>query len=124
MALNGRAGQRFSQAPQPMQRSSFTAGMRGDLGSSGSRRTILIAPAGQWRAQLLQLTPSVLTSQFSAIHTAWPIWIYDFPARSVRRMAPVGHTSAHFVHSGRQYPRSNDISGCMRVISLPDGRNT
>lgn len=53
-----------------------------------------------------------------------PIWIDDFPARSVRRMAPVGHTSAHFVHSGRQYPRSNDISGCMRVISLPDGRNT
>ena len=37
---------------------------------------------------------------------------------------PCGHTSEHLVHSGRQYPRSYDISGCMKVIRLPDGRKT
>ena len=64
--------------------------------------TMWIAPTGQWRAQLPHETPSVRTTQFSGIHTEWPIWIEDFSARSVRRMAPVGQTSAHFVHSGRQ----------------------
>jgi len=36
MALNGRAGQRFSQAPQPMQRSVFTTGILGELSSFSS----------------------------------------------------------------------------------------
>lgn len=72
MALNGRLGQRFSQAPQPMQRASFTTGIRGESGFPGSLCTIWIAPAGQWRAQLPHSTPSVLTTQLAAIHTAWP----------------------------------------------------
>ena len=50
MALIGLAGQRFSQAPQPIHLSSFTVGIIRDLGSSGFLRTILMAPAGQWRA--------------------------------------------------------------------------
>ncbi len=39
-------------------------------------------------------------------------------------MAPVGHTSLQRVHSGRQKPRSNDISGCIIVSSLSEGRST
>lgn len=73
MALNGRAGQRFSQAPQPMQRSVFTTGIRGESSVSGSDGTIYMAPAGQCRAQLPHSTPSVSGTQFSLIHTAWPI---------------------------------------------------
>lgn len=34
MALKGRAGQRFSQAPQPMQRSTLIAGILADSGLS------------------------------------------------------------------------------------------
>ena len=70
MALNGRLGQRFSQAPQPMQRASFTTGMRGESGFPGSLCTIWTAPVGQWRAQLPHSTPSVLTTQLAAIQTA------------------------------------------------------
>mgnify|MGYP003371818556 CR=1 FL=1 len=73
MALNGRAGQRFSQAPQPMQRSSFTTGIFGEPGDAGSEATIVMAPAGQWRAQLPHSTPSVSGTQFSRTQTAWPI---------------------------------------------------
>lgn len=73
MALNGRAGQRFSQAPQPMQRSVLTAGISGEPGRSESEETIVMAPAGQWRAQLPQATPSVNGTQFSDTQTAWPI---------------------------------------------------
>lgn len=62
--------------------------------------------------------------QFFFTHTAWPICMLDFSATVMGRMAPVGHTSEHLVHSGRQYPRSYDISGCMKVIRLPDGRKT
>jgi hypothetical protein len=32
--------------------------------------------------------------------------------------------SEHLVHSGRQYPLSYDISGCMRVMIDVDGLNT
>ena len=39
-------------------------------------------------------------------------------------MAPVGHTCEQSLHSGRQYPRSYDISGCIRFIRLVEGRNT
>ena len=42
-------------------------------------------PAGQCRAQLLHATPSVLTTQFSGIHTACPIWIEDF-SQKLRQM--------------------------------------
>ena len=56
----------------------------------------MIAPAGQWREQLLQCTPSVLTTQFSAIHTAWPICVADFSAKSARRMAFEGDARGFF----------------------------
>lgn len=102
MALNGRLGQRFSQAPQPMQRASFTTGMRGESGFPGSLCTIWTAPVGQWRAQLPHSTPSVLTTQLAAIQTAWPICTDDLSSLVIGRMAPVGQTSEHFVHSGRQ----------------------
>ena len=39
-------------------------------------------------------------------------------------MAPVGHTCEQSLHSGRQYPRSYDIPGCIRFIRLVEGRNT
>lgn len=39
---------------------------------------MVIAPEGQWRAQLPQATPSVRTTQLDLIHTAWPICIDDF----------------------------------------------
>ena len=102
MALNGRAGQRFSQAPQPMQRSSSTTGMSRDEGSSGTAFTIVMAPVGQWRAQLSHCTSSRSVTQFSRIQTAWPICVADFSARVMGRMAPVGQTDEHSVHSGRQ----------------------
>ena len=58
MALKGREGQRFSQAPQPMQRSSLTTGISGESSFDGSILTICMAPTGQWRAQLPQGMPS------------------------------------------------------------------
>ena len=107
-----------------MHLSSFTVGIISDLGSSGFFRTILIAPAGQWRAQLPQLTPSVFTTQLSRFTTACPIWIDDFSSLVIGRIAPAGQMSEHLVHSGRQYPLSYDISGCMRVMIDVDGLNT
>ena len=102
MALKGRAGQRFSQAPQPMQRSTLMAGMRGERLLPSSELTICKAPVGQWRAQLPQFTPSVIETQFFVINTAWPICVDDLSSRVIGRIAPVGQTSEHFVHSGRQ----------------------
>ena len=124
MALKGRAGQRFSHAPHPMQRSMLMAGMRGERLFPSSELTICIAPVGQWRAQFPQFTPSVMETQFFMINTAWPTWVEDFCSRVIGRMAPVGHTSEHFVHSGRQYPRSYDISGCISRSSLVEGEST
>jgi len=46
MALNGRAGHKFSQAPQPMQRSVFTTGISNESGTL-LEGTIKMAPAGQ-----------------------------------------------------------------------------
>ena len=124
MAVNGLAGHRFSHAPQPMHLSSLTVGIISDFGSSGSFLTIRMAPAGQWRAQLPQLTSSVLTTQLSRLITACPIWIEDFSSTVTGLMAPAGQMSEHLVHSGRQYPLSYDISGCIRVISDVDGLST
>ncbi len=83
-----------------------------------------IAPTGQWRAQLPHSTPSVSGTQLALTQTACPIWTDDLSATDMGRMAPVGHTSEHRVHSGRQYPRSYDDSGCMSVARSVDGRNT
>ena len=58
------------------------------------------------------------------IHTACPIWIDDFSARVIGRIAPVGHTCEHRVHSGRQAPSANCISGCINVDNPLDGCNT
>lgn len=124
MALNGRDGQRFSQAPQPMHRSVFTAGTIGDSSSSGLKGTIAMAPTGQWRAQLPHSTPSVTGTQFFFTHTAWPICIDDFSATSIGLMAPAGHTVLQRVHSGRQYPCSYDMVGCMNVDKSVDARST
>ena len=85
-----------------MQRSSLTAGILGELSLPGSDGTIVIAPAGQWRAQLPHSTPSVSGTQFSITHTACPICIDDFSALFMGSMAPAGQTSEHAVHSGRQ----------------------
>lgn len=124
IALKGRDGHRYSHAPQPMQRSVFMTGIRNESLSPGSMATICIAPAGQWRAQLPQCTLSVITTQFFLIHTACPICMADLSARVIRCTAPAGQTSEHFVHSGRQYPCSYDIWGCMNVSNDAEGRNT
>lgn len=42
----------------------------------------------------------------------------------MRLIAPLGHTSEHLVHSGRQYPCSNDISGCIKLPSSFEGLKT
>jgi len=107
-----------------MHLSSFTVGIINDFGSSGFFFTILIAPAGQWRAQLPHFTSSVFTTQASRLMTAWPIWIDDFSSLVIGLMAPAGQMSEHLVHSGRQYPLSYDISGIMRVMSDVEGRRT
>lgn len=80
MALNGRAGQRFSHAPQPIQRSTLITGIFGESLSSGILGTICMAPVGQWRAQLPHCTPSVSGMQFFFTHTACPIWTDDLSA--------------------------------------------
>lgn len=102
MALKGRAGQRFSHAPQPMQRPTLTAGILGEAALPGTEGTIVMAPVGQWRAQLPQATPSVSTTQFVRSQTAWPICVAYLSAAVNGRIAPAGQTSPHFVHSGRQ----------------------
>ena len=68
----------------------------------GYDETIVMAPTGQWRAQLPHSTPSVSGMQFSFIQTALPICTEDFSAASIFKIAPAGHTSEHRVHSGRQ----------------------
>jgi len=70
MALNGLAGHTYSQVPQPMHIALLTAGTMGDVSSSGLLGTIMMAPAGQWRAQLPQFTPSLKITQLSFTHTA------------------------------------------------------
>ena len=107
-----------------MQRSSFTTGNFGESGFPATDGTIRMAPEGQWRAQLPHSTPSVFTMQFSAWNTAWPICTEDLSGTVMGRIAPVGHTSEHRTHSGRQYPRSYDISGCIHVPKAEEGRNT
>ena len=94
-----------------MQRSSFTAGMRGDLGSSGSRRTILIAPAGTMARTVV--AADAVGVDHAILRNPHGMADLDrrFPGEVGQADGAVGHTSAHFVHSGRQYPRSNDISG-------------
>lgn len=124
MALNGRAGHRFSQAPQPIQRSVVTIGICGEFSLSGSEGIMSIAPAGQCRAQFLHSTPSVNTTQFSLTQTAWPICIADLSAAVIFLIAPAGHTSEHLVHSGRQYPLSYETSGCISVSIPVEGLNT
>ena len=64
--------------------------------------TISIAFVGQWREQLPHSTPSVIGTQLAFTHTAWPIWTDDLSSFVIGRIAPAGHTSEHFVHSGRQ----------------------
>ena len=85
-----------------MQRSSFTTGILGESGLSGSDATIIIAPVGQCRAQLPQSTPSVSGTQLAFTQTACPTWMADLSAGLMRRIAPAGQTSEHFTHSGRQ----------------------
>ena len=62
--------------------------------------------------------------QFFLIHTAWPIRADDFSSMVIGRIAPAGHTSEQRVHSGRQYPRSYDISGCISLAGSVEGRST
>lgn len=47
MALNGRAGQRFSHAPQPMQRCLFIVGILRERGLFSSIGTMVMALDGQ-----------------------------------------------------------------------------
>ena len=124
MAENGRAGQRFSQAPHPMHLVSFTAGTKGVFSSSSSMGTISIAPTGQCLSQFPHSTPSVTATQFFFIHTACPICVDDFKSKLMGFMAPVGQTVEHLLHSGLQYPLSYDITGCISVTNPPEGRST
>lgn len=101
MALYGRAGQRFSQALHPIQRSVSTRGI-GVSEYPFSLGSISMAETGQWRAQLSQVTSSLYARQSSFIQWARPIWVADLSALVMRLMAPVGHTLLQRVHSGRQ----------------------
>ena len=85
-----------------MQHSVLTAGIFGDFGFEGLLGTIVIAPAGQWRAQLPHSTPSVSGMQFFFTQTAWPICVADLAVRVMGLMAPVGQTLLHRVHPGWQ----------------------
>ena len=69
MALNGRAGHKLSHAPQPMHLSTLTEGIFG-APCLPLCAIIVMAPAGQWRAQLPQLTPSLAGRQFFMTSTA------------------------------------------------------
>ena len=48
----------------------------------------------------------------------------DFSSLVTGRIAPAGQTFEHLVHSGRQYPLVNSISGCISVLTSPDGFST
>ena len=120
MALKGRAGHRFSHAPHPMHFSVLTAGILQPLSDS----TMVMAPVGQCLAQLPHSTPSATGTQLAFTHTAWPICMDDLSTVSIGLIAPVGQTSEHRVHSGRQYPSSYDDSGCMKFSMSVCGRST
>jgi hypothetical protein len=72
---------------------------------------LLIAAVGHLREQRSQLSLLVFTMQKCGSQTATPICVADFSALVMRLIAPVGQTSEHFTHSGRQYPRSKDMCG-------------
>jgi hypothetical protein len=99
-------------------------GMRGAFPSASFFLIIFIAPLGQCLSQLLQVTPSLLAMQLSAIHTAVPIFVALFCSGTMGFIAPLGHTSAQAVQAVRQKPLSNDISGCMNRSMLLDGLST
>jgi hypothetical protein len=104
--------------------STLMAGIFFELSSPLTELIIWIAPVGQWRAQLSQLSPLEIGIQFFLIHTACPIWVELFSALSIGLIAPVGQTSPHLVHSGLQYPLSKERVGCISVERSVDGRNT
>ena len=79
-----------------------TTGILGEFASFSSIGTRTIARTGQCASHAEQFTPSSAATQRSGCHTAWPTWIVFFSAGVMRRIAPAGHTSPHFTHSGRQ----------------------
>ena len=99
MALTGRDGQRFSQAPQPMHWFSVTVGI---WNWETSLLTIRMAPDGQWYEQLPQLSCPLAAMQSSRLTCAMPIWIVCFSPGATGRMAPAGQTWLQALHSGRQ----------------------
>jgi hypothetical protein len=104
--------------------STLMAGIFFELSSPLTELIIWIAPVGQWRAQLSQLSPLEIGIQFFLIHTACPIWVELFSALSIGLIAPVGQTSPHLVHSGLQYPLSKERVGCISVERSVEGRST
>lgn len=124
IALKGRAGQTYSHAPHPMQRSVSIIGIIGTFLSPSFFFIIFIAPFGQWRSQLLHVTLSLFAMQLSEIHTAVPILMELFCSVAIGFIALLGQISAQTVHVGRQNPRSNDISGCINLSRLFVGLST
>lgn len=99
IAATGRAGHRFSHAPQPMHRATSTVGIFSDFGSFGSLATICMAPVGHWRKQLSHCIPSALTMHREAVQTARPICVEAFSSEEIGSIAPAGHTLDHSTHS-------------------------
>jgi hypothetical protein len=85
-----------------MQRFASTIGIFSEAGLSAVCGIIVIAAVGHLRAQRSQAALSALTTHKSPVHTAVPICVADFSAVVMARSAPVGQTSEHLTHSGRQ----------------------
>jgi hypothetical protein len=107
-APSGLAGQTYSQAPQPMQRSVSTTG-RLRVPSGPAR---LMAPGGQAFAQAVQETSSVVTMQISGWTMALPTWVALLRSTVMGLMAPAGQTEEQMTQLTRQYPRSKSMTGC------------
>lgn len=60
----------------------------------------------------------------SGFTTAVPILTAVFSSADMGFIAPAGQMSAQVVHSGRQYPAVNSITGCMNELSDDDGFRT
>ena len=103
-----------------MQRLSSTTGRIWPL----APLTIEMADAGQWRTQLPHVWPYAAEIQMPVSTRAIPMPVRAFSEVSIGSIAPVGQTSLQRVHSGRQKPAVNAITGCIKPSRLVSGLRT
>src|SRR5574344_2685665 len=103
-----------------MQRSSSMNGTFGELLSSGSYATMVIAPVGQWLAQFPHSMFWFKGTQFMPIHFALPTCMTVFSSTVIGLMAPAGHRSEE--HTSELQAPEHLV--CRLLLEKKKGRKT